>query len=109
MAAYLGSYGPARFGGDDLPGPGAVIMQYTGHTDYTENDPPTYACVGENDGIANWRTMEERIENLDAAGIRTEFHHYPDLQHGFGLGIGTSAEGWINDAIAFWQAQIDES
>lgn len=79
MAAYLGSYGPARFGGDDLPGPGAVIMQYTGHTDYTENDPPTYACVGENDGIANWRTMEERIENLDAAGIRTEFHHYPDL------------------------------
>lgn len=109
MAAYLGSYGPARFGGDDLPGPGAVIMQYTGHTDYTENDPPTYACVGENDGIANWRTMEERIENLDAAGIRTEFHHYPDLQHGFGLGIATSAEGWINDAIAFWQAQIDES
>lgn len=45
MAAWLGSYGPAAFGGDDLPQPGAVIMQYTGHSDYTENDPPTYACV----------------------------------------------------------------
>ena len=106
MAAYLGSYGPEAYGGEDLPRPGAVIMQYTGHTDYTENDPPTYACVGENDGIANWHTMEQRIENLEADGIETEFHHYPDLQHGFGLGIGTSAEGWIDDAVDFWQEQI---
>lgn len=51
--AWLGSYGPAAFGGDDLPQPGVVIMQYTGHSDYTENDPPTFACVGESDGIAN--------------------------------------------------------
>lgn len=108
MAAYLGSYGPEAYGGEDLPRPGAVIMQYTGHTDYTENDPPTYACVGENDGIANWHTMEQRIENLEADGIETEFHHYPDLQHGFGLGIGTSAEGWIDDAVDFWQEQIDK-
>lgn len=108
MAAYLGSYGPEAYGGEDLPRPGAVIMQYTGHTDYTENDPPTYACVGENDGIANWHTMEQRIENLEADGIETEFHHYPDLQHGFGLGIGTSAEVWIDDAVDFWQEQIDK-
>lgn len=106
MAAYLGSYGPAAFGGDTLPRPGAVIMQYTGHSDYTENDPPTYACVGENDGIANWRTMEQRINHLNALGIETEFYHYPNLSHGFGLGTGTSAEGWINDAIAFWENQI---
>ena len=43
MAAYLGSYGPAAFGGNDLPRPGAVIMEYTGHSDYTKNDPPTFA------------------------------------------------------------------
>ena len=30
-----------------------------------------------------------------------EFHKYPNLGHGFGLGIGRSAEGWINDAIKF--------
>ncbi len=106
MAAWLGSYGPAAFGGDDLPRPGAVIMQYTGHSDYTENDPPTYACVGENDGIANWRTMEARLERLRALGIPTEFHHYPGLRHGFGLGTGTAAEGWIDDAVAFWEAQM---
>lgn len=69
MAAWLGSYGPAVFGGDDLPQPSAVIMQYTGHSDYTENDPPTFACVGESDGIANWRTMQPiSTEHLSGMG-----------------------------------------
>lgn len=106
MAAWLGSYGPAAFGGKELHKPVAVIMQYTGHSDYTESDPPTFVCVGENDGIASWRTMENRLRNLDALGIPTEFHKYPSLGHGFGLGTGTVAEGWIDEAAAFWEDQI---
>ena len=105
MAAWLGSYGPAAFGGGDLPRAGAGIMQYTGHSDYTENDPPTFACAGENDGIANWRTMQRRLDAMSALGIPTEFHHYPGLPHGFGLGTGTVAEGWLDEAVAFWEAQ----
>ena len=106
MAAWLGSYGPAAFGGNELPRPGAVIMQYTGHSDYTESDSPTFACVGENDGIASWRTMENRLRYLDSLGIPTEFHKYPGLGHGFGIGTGTAAEGWINEAAAFWEKQM---
>lgn len=106
MAAWLGSYGPAAFGGDELPQPGTVVMQYTGHSDYTENDPPTFVCVGENDGIANWRTMENRVTQLDALGIATEFHHYPGLSHGFGIGTGTVAEGWVDEAVTFWENQM---
>lgn len=121
MAAWLGSYGPAAFGkvnggeadregglghGDDLPQPGAVIMQYTGHTDVTPNDPPTFACVGERDGIASWHTMQRRLQQLEAMGIPTEFHHYPGLQHGFGLGTDTVAEGWLDQAVDFWQEQM---
>ena len=107
MAAYLGTYGTAAFGGDDLPGPGAVIMQYTGHSEYSAQDPPTYACVGTNDGIANWRTMQVRLEAMEALGIPTEFHVYEGLRHGFGLGTGTVAEGWIDDAVTFWEEQMD--
>ena len=103
MAAWLGSYGTAAFEEGEYPRPAAVIMQYTGHSDYTENDPATFACVGESDGIANWRTMQRRIEALDALGIPTEFHHYPGLPHGFGLGAGTVAEGWLDQAVAFWE------
>ena len=102
MAADVGSYGTAYFGGDDLPKPAAVIMQYTGYSDYSASDPPTYACVGTRDGIANWRTMKSRLDNMSALGIPTEFHAYEGLSHGFGLGTGTVAEGWINDAVEFW-------
>lgn len=107
MAAYLGTYGPAGFGGDDLPRPGAAVIQYTGHSEYSRNDPPTYSCVGESDGIASWRVMEQRLAQLSALGIDTEFHAYPGLGHGFGLGTGTTAEGWLEDAVAFWEKQME--
>lgn len=106
MAAWLGSYGTEGFGEDILPRAGAVVMQYTGLSDYTENDPPTYVCVGENDGIANWRTMQNRLDAMSSLGIDTEFHVYPGLGHGFGIGTGTVAEGWVDDAVAFWERQF---
>ena len=91
---------------DILPQAAAVIMQYTGYTDVSASDAPTYACVGKNDGIAHGRTMQRRLNNLENLGIPTEFHAYEGLSHGFGLGTGTVAEGWINDALAFWKKQI---
>lgn len=106
MAAWLGSYGTAAFGADAFPRSAAVIMQYTGLNEYSENDPATFVTVGENDGIANWRVMKQRLEKMSALGIDTEFHSYPGLSHGFGLGSGTIAEGWIDEAIAFWQKQV---
>ncbi len=106
MAANVGSYGTAYFGGNKLPQAGCVVMQYTGHSEWQKTDPPTYVCVGKNDGIANWRTMQNRINAMSAAGIPTEFHAYDGLSHGFGLGTGTVAEGWINDAVAFWKEQM---
>lgn len=105
MAAWLGSYGPGAFGEEDPPRPAAVVLQYTGHAEYTPEAPPTFACVGESDWIANWRTMERRLQALQDLGIPTEFHHYPGLPHGFGLGTGTVAEGWLDEAVAFWEAQ----
>lgn len=109
MTAYLSSCGPAPFGGADLPKPGAAILQYTGHSDYSGGEPPTYACVGDNDGIASWRAMERRQKALAARGIETRFHVYRGLEHGFGLGTGTAAEGWLEEAVSFWQRQIDKS
>ncbi len=107
MAAVLGNYGYLRqlTGRTDIPQASAVIMQYTGYSDASRQDAPTYVCVGTSDGIANYRTMQRRLETLDSYGIPTEFHAYQGLGHGFGLGTGTVAEGWINDALGFWKAQ----
>lgn len=109
MAAYLGTYGTAAFGGNDLPQAGTIVMQYTGHSEYSESDPPTFVCAGKSDGIANWRTMEARIDAMTEAGIPTQFYAYEGLGHGFGLGTGTIAEGWIDEAVAFWEEQMNKA
>ena len=105
MAAWVGGYGPAYFGGSTQQKAGTVVMQYTGLSEYSADDAPTYVCVGDSDGIASWHTMQRRLQGMAALGIPTKFHVYPGLGHGFGLGIGTVAEGWINDAVRFWENQ----
>lgn len=106
MAAWLGSYGTESFGEDAYPKPAAVIMQYTGHSEVTGNEPPTYNCVGTRDGIASYRTMETRINKIQNLGIDAEIDVFEGLPHGFGLGEGTVAEGWIDHAVEFWERQM---
>ena len=105
MTATISSYGVQQFDGAvGIPKPSTAIIQYTGHTDYNrDGEPATFVCVGENDGIANYRTMKTRIDNIAAMGVPTEYHSYAGLGHGFGLGIGTIAEGWFDQAVAFWE------
>ena len=106
MAADMGSYGTAYWGGEIDSRPATVVFMYTGRSDYTPNDPPTFVGVGENDGIANPDVMKRRADALAALGIDVEFHLYPNLGHGFGIGLGTSAEDWVDDAVAFWERHI---
>lgn len=105
MAAWLGSYGTEAFGEAAYPRPGAVIMQYTGLSEVSGTEPPTYACVGTSDGIANYRTMEDRIKRIKANGTDAEIEVFSGLPHGFGLGEGTVAEGWLDRAVRFWEKQ----
>jgi predicted esterase len=103
MAAAIGSHGVASYGGNDLPKPSAVVMAYTAHSDHSSDDPPTFVVVGEQDGIAPPSTMERRIAALREAGTEVEYRTFGELGHGFGLGSETSAEGWIADAVRFWE------
>jgi len=102
MAALIGSHGTARFGGASLPRPSTVVILYTGHSDLAPSEPPTFVAVGETDGIAPPAVMERRVAALRRQGTDVEYHQYPGVGHGFGLGIGTRAEGWIADAVRFW-------
>lgn len=108
MAATLGNgdYLRQLTGDNGVPQAAAVVMQYTGYNRASRTDAPTYANVGTNDGIASYQTMQNRLKALSAMGIPTEFHVYQGLGHGFGIGQGTVAEGWVNDAVCFWERQI---
>jgi acetyl esterase/lipase len=103
MAAAIGSHGTHSFGAPELPRPAMVVMAYTGHSDVGPNEPPTFVVVGENDYISPPATMRRRVDALRSAGTAVELREFPDVGHGFGLGVGTSAEGWVLDAVRFWE------
>jgi acetyl esterase/lipase len=108
MAASIGSHGTARFGGATLPPPAAVVLLYTGHSDLAQSEPPSFVAVGESDGIAPPEVMERRVSALRSAGTDVEYHRFPGVGHGFGLGVGTSADGWIVDALRFWAKHTNQ-
>lgn len=78
MAAALDNTNSLRHltGRNDIPQAAAVVTQYTGYSSVSASDAPTYANVGTSDGIADWRVMKTRLENLERLGIPTEFHVY---------------------------------
>ena len=91
--------------------PGQVVEVTYDSRDYTDASEPAiqktaYCCVGTSDGIASYRTMEGRVRRIQANGTDAEIEVFQGLPHGFGLGEGTAAEGWIDHAIAFWERQM---
>lgn len=107
MVAAIGSHGTEQFGGPELPKPSTVVTLYTGHSDVAPPEPPTFVAVGDADGIAPPAVMEKRVAALRRTGAAVEYHKYTGVGHGFGLGVGTSAEGWIAAAVRFWAKQIE--
>lgn len=47
-----------------------------------------------------------RINAIKANGTDAQIEVFRGLGHGFELGQGTVAEGWIDNAIKFWEKQI---
>jgi acetyl esterase/lipase len=106
MAANVGSRGTAGFGGDPLPGPSVVVMAYTGHAAYSKTDRPTFVVVSADDSIVNVPTVERRVAAMREAGIDVEYRKYRHAGHGFGLGTGTDADGWLEHAVRFWMRHM---
>ncbi|PLW76604.1 alpha/beta hydrolase [Cohaesibacter celericrescens] len=109
MAAYLGSHGPSAFGANTTKRPSTVVMAYTSHSDLGDIEPPTYAIVGERDGIAPPVNMQRRVKALQNLDTDVSFRIVPDIGHGFGAGTNTPAQGWIKEAAEFWQAHLPDT
>lgn len=106
MSAAIAAYGTQTFGTKNNSRPIANIMLYTGYSMYSHNEPATFATIGEKDSIASVEVMRKRIAQLAKLGCATEFYVFPNLEHGFALGTNTTAQGWEQKAIDFWQKQI---
>ena len=101
---YTENGGPA-FGGQDHGRPAIIVTQYTASYEISGNDVPTYANLGGRDLYCQ-ANEKDRIAKLQAMGIDAQLDFFEHCWHGFGLGIGTEAEGWIDNAVAFWQRHM---
>jgi acetyl esterase/lipase len=107
MAGNIAINGVSTYGGGDLPKPATAVIAYTGQSSYSSDFSSAFITVAANDRIANLNTVERRVENLKNAGVEVEYRRYQSAGHGFGLGTGTDAEGWVDLAIQFWQRHVE--
>ena len=109
MVGNIALSGVSVYGGGNLPKPATAVIAYTGQSSWSEDFSPSFITVAANDGIVNVTTVDRRVENLRNAGVDVEYRRYQSAGHGFGLGTGTDAEGWLDLAVKFWQQHINES
>ena len=73
---------------------------------FDKDDSAAFFIVGKNDALVSWTNVKERAENMKKAGCKVEALYINNLQHGFGVGKGTPAEGWIGKAVEFWEKNM---
>lgn len=106
MVGNIASGGVAAYGGADFPKPSTAVIAYTGQSTFQEDFPPTFITVSANDSIVNVSVVDRRVENLRNAGVEVEYRRYKTAGHGFGIGTGTDAEGWLDIAVQFWEKHL---
>jgi predicted esterase len=72
----------------------------------SKNDPAAFTAIGESDRIGSVELLENQIKTSQAAGADIEYHLFPNTGHGFGLGTGTNAEGWLDNAVRHWERHM---
>ena len=93
--------------------PGVCKQRYYKMTlsDYITPDyPPTYHWYGKNDMTLMTMCWSAQGPVLEKALARNHvmhiYHVYDDAPHAVAAGKGTDAEGWLNEAAAFWEEQV---
>ena len=75
----------------------------------TPDYPPTYMFSGGRDVLVPASHHAEVLEDaLEEQGVRYKYRRFFSLPHGIGLGLGTKAEGWLKEAVKFWEESISE-
>ncbi len=68
-----------------------------------ESYPPTYLVQAEDDGTVPIWNSERLYEKLASCHVNCRYERHKKAGHGFGLGSGTEAAGWVERAVDFWK------
>lgn len=68
----------------------------------TESYPRTFIWCSDDDDVVNSDNTRDMVAALKTACVPVESRIYHGVAHGSGPATGTVAEGWMNEAVAFW-------
>lgn len=74
----------------------------------TPNYPPTFLWWGDEDETVDPENSRMLKAALMENGIPCRCVEYHKVGHGVGLGKGLACEGWIREAVNFWEEQRNE-
>lgn len=84
------------------------VKKYSVHTNVDENYPETYLWQGRNDQCISFENSVIMDKALTENNVKHKYVVYDDTCHGFGVGKGTCAEGWIDDMLKFFNENNKE-
>ena len=73
---------------------------------HVQNYPPTYLWYCEDDKVVVGYNSEVLYSALTSAGIPAKLTKFAKGGHGLGLGIGSQAEGWLDEMLRFAQPYL---
>lgn len=84
------------------------LAKYSVYTNVDENYPETYLLQGKNDQCIMFENSVIMDKALTENNVKHKYVVYDDAPHGFGVGIDTCAEGWIDDMLEFFNKKNEE-
>jgi acetyl esterase/lipase len=108
VSTWAALNGPDSAAANGFAEPAVVMNAYTPPQEIVPSAalPPYFITDAADDQVVSPTGVAAFAAALQAAGGVVELRQYPTGGHGFGVGAGTSADGWVNLAVAFWQANM---
>lgn len=77
--------------------------RYSVEKQVTPDYPPVYIWQCEADNTVPIQNSKMLSEALERCKVGYRYHVYPGSAHGWELAVGKSAEGWLAEAVDFWE------
>jgi acetyl esterase/lipase len=104
LACHWGSPASTGAAARGFTPPAALITAYPGPAAELPGPlAPLFTVMAMDDELIPVDEVDDFIARLEREGTPVDYRRVPTGRHGFGLGIGTSAAGWLDDAVSFWE------
>jgi acetyl esterase/lipase len=78
------------------------VKKYSLEEQITEDFPPVYLIHGLDDQDVHVKSSQYIIQSMEKKGIKYKARLVEGMGHSFGIGLGTAAEGWVQEALKLW-------